>query len=232
MVERIERETLHDKVYQSIKNSIVRNEFMPGDELTIDSLASDLGVSPTPVREALAKLSARGLVISTQNKKARVASINGSDAREIYEVRKLLEPYATRVAAEEISGDRGLSRMLEDLRDRARRIDEALRGGEMDEHLFERYMEVDLGLEDLIEEALGDMLLSKVLGVIGDHSLRVRTYAEVSEGYETAEIARKNNEEHLEIISSMLEGEGVEIEQSVMNHLENAEERTVEVLVE
>ncbi len=229
MVERIERETLHDKVYQSIKNSIVRNEFMPGDELTIDSLASDLGVSPTPVREALAKLSAQGLVVSTQNKKARVAGITKDDVVEIYEVRKLLEPYATRIAAEEIGGDPGLARRLEELRDRARRIGESLAEGEMDEHLFERYMDVDLGLEDLVEEALGDMLLSKVLGVIGDHSLRVRTFTEVSDGDKTAE---KNNEEHIEIISRMLSGESEEIEGAVKAHLDNAEERTVEALAE
>lgn len=232
MVKRIERETLHDKVYHSIKESIVKNELKPGDKLTIDSLANDLGVSPTPVREALAKLTAQGLVVSSQNKKAEVASITEEDLLEIYEVRKLLEPYSARVAAEEISDDPQLQRKLTDLKNRAEETKEAIKEKEFDEAMFERYMEVDLSLENLIEEALGDLLLHNVLRVIGDHSRRVRTYAEVSEGGQTEDIALKNTEEHLEIMSRMSSGDFDGVEDAVDVHLENAEKRTVNALSE
>lgn len=232
MVERISRETLQEKVYESIKGSIVKNDLMPGDVLSIDSLAEDLGVSPTPVREALAKLSAQGLVENARNKKARVAPISEEDILQTYEVRKLLEPYATSVAAEKVANDSKLKTELEKLKSLAQEIQKVADGGPLNSSQYEDYVEVDLGLEETIEMSLGDTLLNKMLRQVGNHSLRIRSFTEASYDKNVPEVVMANNEEHLEIIDSMLNEELERAREAVREHLESAETRTLGALKE
>lgn len=232
MVEKIPRETLQEKVYESIKESIVKNELMPGDVLSIDSLADELGVSPTPVREALARLSAQGLVENARNKKARVAPVTEEDILETYEVRKLLEPYATATAAREIDSDPKLRAELEKLKNLALGVQKAAEEGPLDSSQHESYLEVDLGLEETIEMALGDCLLNKILNQISNHSLRIRSFTEASSNKEAPDIVLANNEEHLEIFEAMLEPDYEATREAVRTHLENAESRTLEALGE
>lgn len=232
MVERISRETLQEKVYESIKDSIVKNDLMPGDVLSIDSLAEDLGVSPTPVREALAKLSAQGLVENARNKKARVAPVSEEDILQTYEVRKLLEPYATSQAAKKIAEDSKLKAELESLRNLAQEIHKVADEGPLSSSQYENYLEVDLGLEETIELALGDTLLNKMLKQVRNHSLRIRSFTEASSDKNVPEVVRANNEEHLEIIDNMLDEDLEKVREVVRGHLENAESRTLGALKE
>jgi len=230
MVERISRETLQEKVYESIKDSIVKNDLMPGDVLSIDALADDLGVSPTPVREALAKLSAQGLVENARNKKARVAPISREDILQTYEVRKLLEPYATEQAAKEIADDDKLRAELEKLKKLASDIKEVADEGPLNSSQYEDYVEVDLGLEETIELALGDTLLNKMLKQVRNHSLRIRSFTEASSDKNVPEVVKANNEEHLEIIDYILDEDFAKSAEAVRRHLNSAENRTLNAL--
>lgn len=108
MLEQVTTETLQEKAYEAIKDSIMRNDFLPGQPLSVDELARDLGVSPTPVREALTRLSGDGLVERARNKIACVAEITEDDVHQTYEVRKLLEPYATSLVAKKLKSDSAL----------------------------------------------------------------------------------------------------------------------------
>ena len=103
MLEQVTTETLQEKAYIAIRDSIIKNDLLPGHPLSIDKLAKDLGVSPTPVREALTRLSADGLVERVRNRTALVARITAEDVHQVYEVRKLLEPYAVSLVAKELS---------------------------------------------------------------------------------------------------------------------------------
>jgi len=226
MVEKISRETLQEKVYESIKDSIVKNELVPGDVLSIDALAEDLGVSPTPVREALAKLSARGLVKDARNKKARIAPISEEDVLQTYEVRKLLEPYAMRLAAEKIGEKPDLKAMLEDLKQIAVETQQTEEEGQLDSSQYDRYARIDLELQEIVEDALGETLLSKCLGQVSNHSLQIRFFAESNPNGYASEVIFANNEEHLEIINNILDDDPEGTEQAVRSHLENAENRT------
>lgn len=230
MVDRISRETLQEKVYESIKDSIVKNDLMPGDVLSIDSLAEDLGVSPTPVREALARLSAQGLVKNARNKKARAAPITKEDIEQTYEVRKLLEPHATALAADELEDDKPPIGELRQLKELALEVQGIAQEGPLNDTQYERYVEVDLGLEDTIENALGDTLLNKMLNQVGNHSLRIRSFTEASFDKNVPEVVLANTEEHLEIIRCMLDKDLDGTEAAVAKHLENAKNRTIKAL--
>ena len=83
--------SLQKRVYQRLKTNILTNKYPPGTQMNIDQLASELGVSQTPVREALAMLKHDGLVVTDYYKTPIVSIIEEDTVRELYEIRKLLE---------------------------------------------------------------------------------------------------------------------------------------------
>src|SRR5919202_2566625 len=96
----LRRLTLTDDVYEAVKSLIMDHRLAPGERVTIDALARQLEVSPTPVREALARLEADGLV-----RKRPLAGytatplLTRAEFEELFEMRMLLEPAAARRAA-------------------------------------------------------------------------------------------------------------------------------------
>lgn len=90
-------------VYEKLRESINIGEFRPGCRIVVDRVSAEYGVSKIPVREALQKLAAEGLVKTVPNKGVFVSSYTPREVEEIYAVRACLEPYATRLAAEKIT---------------------------------------------------------------------------------------------------------------------------------
>jgi len=98
-VEPLQIETVVDRVYASIRERILEGEFPHGTRLRQEALAAELGVSRTPLREALRRLAAEGLVEFNPNRGAQVASAGPGDRHASYEARLVLEPGAARLAA-------------------------------------------------------------------------------------------------------------------------------------
>jgi DNA-binding GntR family transcriptional regulator len=115
---RHDRRKVTDWVYEELKAAIVDLRLAPGDPLREATLAGQLGVSKTPIREALTRLEQEGLVETTSFKGAVVTGYSRQDLREIYELRELLENTAARAAAESMTEvDRArLSRISRDSR--------------------------------------------------------------------------------------------------------------------
>src|SRR4051794_28057574 len=116
----LRREVLADGVYEAIKTLIMDRGIEPGAKINMESVSRDLDVSPTPVREALARLESDGLV--TKKPLVGYTAAPLLDARgldELFELRLMLEPVAARWAAGGITAPRvaELSRMLTDVRE-------------------------------------------------------------------------------------------------------------------
>lgn len=95
------RRILSDDVYEGIRELLFEQNFAPGQRLVIDQLAARLGVSPTPVREALARLEVDRLVVKEAHKGYSVAPMLDSQSfLALYEMRLVIEPAAARLAAE------------------------------------------------------------------------------------------------------------------------------------
>ncbi|WP_018383018.1 GntR family transcriptional regulator [Wenjunlia vitaminophila] len=91
---------LSESVYEHIKAMVMDHEIAPGARVSIDGLARRLGVSPTPVREALARLESDGLVVKRSLSGYRATELLTREAlEELFEMRMLLEPPATAFAA-------------------------------------------------------------------------------------------------------------------------------------
>ncbi len=92
--------TLAEKAFASLHQAIITGEVGPGERLPIEELAETLEMSPMPIREALRRLDAAGLVEHVPHRGARVRDLSIDDLREVYEVRLALEPLAITHAAE------------------------------------------------------------------------------------------------------------------------------------
>jgi DNA-binding GntR family transcriptional regulator len=97
------RRALTDDVYEAIKALLMDQEIPAGERLSIDGLARELGVSPTPVREALTRLESEGLVRKEALKGYRSAPLlTPEEFEDLYQFRLLIEPWAARNAADRI----------------------------------------------------------------------------------------------------------------------------------
>lgn len=95
--------SLRNKVFQHIKSRIINGSYAPGDTILETRLTEELGVSRTPVREAIWLLEVEGLVETTAKKGAIVLGITPKDVSDIFAMRQLLEGLAARWAAERLT---------------------------------------------------------------------------------------------------------------------------------
>lgn len=93
------------RAYHTIRDAIRDGTYQPGMQLREEQLAAEIGVSRTPVRDALRRLLADGLVETRRNYGTFVTDLTPTELLEIFEIRALLEGYAARKAAEQITED-------------------------------------------------------------------------------------------------------------------------------
>ena len=94
---------LRDVVFNTLRQAILRGELKPGERLMEIQLANKLGVSRTPIREAIRKLELEGLVLMIPRKGAEVAEITEKSLKDVLEVRRALEELAVEIACEKMT---------------------------------------------------------------------------------------------------------------------------------
>jgi DNA-binding GntR family transcriptional regulator len=180
------RQILTDGVYESVKELVMDQRIPPGSRVNIDRLARDLGVSPTPVREVLARLESDGLVIKEPLRGYSIAPVLSTSAfEELYDMRLLLEPFAARRACER-SGPRlarALKRVIDEMRATHAGINKESQG-----HLYRQYRRFalqDEAFHALLTEAAGNQLLRETLSRLRAHLHLYRLYYNTGVGAET-----------------------------------------------
>lgn len=109
-------QTMQEAVVEHLRRLILSGQLVPGQRLLQEELAGELGVSRTPIREALQRLAHEGLVSISSYKGASVTKFSGSDLVEVYSVRIALESYAAYLATQYIT-DQELERLESLMRD-------------------------------------------------------------------------------------------------------------------
>lgn len=145
----LRRTTLNREAYRALRQAILGRKIPPGQKLVVRVLAEELGLSPTPVKEALSALEREGLVVAVPHRGYFVLEPTLEDVREIYTLREVLEGLAARLAVEH--GGRGLLRKLERLFARQAQAAEA---GDL-----EAYGDLDLAFHRTLWEAAGSRRL-------------------------------------------------------------------------
>jgi DNA-binding GntR family transcriptional regulator len=223
-----EAKTLAERAYQRIKAAILRNEFLPGQEMFPNSLSERLNVSQTPIREALARLSADGLIEYEAHKTPRVSAIREDDVREIYEVRRVVEPYCVSRLVRSVPGDSALQADLKALLALAQRI----LTRPLSRFNYEEYLEMDLGLDRILLQGAGNTLFGEILNLVGTRSLRVRTFAEAASKGREGEVFFTITKEHAGIVRAILDADARKARLCTQRHLKNGEKRTMKAVRE
>lgn len=118
LVRRIEKELLRTDVVTVLRKAILEGVFQPGDRLFEGKLATDMGISRNPVREAFQELERDGFVMNVPRKGTFVATLTAEDVRELYAIREALEGLTIRLAIERMKPDAiaGLQAALNEVR--------------------------------------------------------------------------------------------------------------------
>ena len=156
---------LRDVAFQTLRKGILHGELKPGERLMEIQLANRLGVSRTPVREAIRMLELEGLVINTPHRGAQVASITEKDLQDVLEVRKGLEEMSIRLACERIT-----DQQLQDLYEASRRFEKQ---AESDEDIM-KLAAADEAFHAIIYKASGNQRLEQLINNLLDQMFRYR----------------------------------------------------------
>jgi len=126
--------SLSDKIYKDLKWSLIVGGYRPGDELSIRTLASELGVSAMPVREALKRLSSERLLVSSAKKSYRIADLDPVRISQQFFVRSRLEGVATKLATQRMT-----SGQINKLVKLAKQMDGDVKSGDTDNYVSRNY---------------------------------------------------------------------------------------------
>ncbi|CAM3881711.1 GntR family transcriptional regulator [Kibdelosporangium persicum] len=206
------RTMLRDTVYESIRQMLMDHVLEPGARLSIDGLARELRVSPTPVREAMTKLESDGLVAKRPHAGYVVAPLMDQVSLDnLVEIRLLLEPAAARRAA-----GNATEAQITEMRALVETMT-AYPAGENYEH-YRDFAVQDARLHRLIAEASGNPLIADALTRLHAHTHSYRRYFTVG-------IAAETTREHDQIVSSIAAHNADAAEAAMIRHITASRDR-------
>lgn len=164
MMKKYSDKPAREMVSLTLRQAILTGRFMPGDRLMEIQLASQMGVSRTPVREALKLLATEGLVIMVPNRGAYVSDISEKGVMDVLEVRRTLEGLATSRAVRRMDPE-GMRR-LNDAREACKAAVEA------EDH--RALASADIAFHDVILKATGNDRLVEIMNNLADRIYRYR----------------------------------------------------------
>jgi DNA-binding GntR family transcriptional regulator len=208
----VERQTLAEQVYSSLKKAILEGDLLPGERLKELEIAQSLGASRTPVREALSKLELEGLLRPLPSGGLTVVELSADDVREIFGLIRVLESHAARLA---------VSRAAPEQIARLESICAEAQGG--DESLGESLIETNRRFHEAFIACSGSRRLQDLLSKL---RAAMQPYRIVSLG--SPEFRRITIQDHREMIEALRAGDESRLCRLVEDHLSAAERTTLE----
>ena len=203
---------LRDVVFNTLRKAILKGELKPGERLMEIALAERLGVSRTPVREAMRKLELEGLVVMIPRRGAQVANITEKDLNEVLEVRMALENLSI-----ENAGNKMTEEQLAELK-KAAKVFEAT----MEEGNLVKLAEADVAFHEVIYQSSDNRRLNQVLNNLREQIYRYRV--EYLKEEETRKLLVK---EHDEIYEAIRNRDVKTAQEISYQHIENQREAIV-----
>jgi len=205
------RRALADDVYDAVLGLLMDQVIEPGSRASIDGIARQLNVSPTPVREALARLESEGLVVKKALKGYTAAPLLDSDGlRQLFEMRRLLEPYAARNAAGELDAE--ALGQLEELVEAMHRSGQAAHTGDDRFKDYKDFANQDAEFHRLIAEHSGNALLADAIGRLRSHMHQYRIYFRHG-------VVEETEGEHEAVLEALRSGKPATAEKAMLDHI-------------
>ena len=199
---------LRDVVFNTLREAILKGDLKPGERLMELQLAAKLGVSRTPIREAIRKLELEGLVLMIPRKGAEVAKISEKSLRDVLEVRRSLEELAIELACQRMTDEE-----IEQLGERQNDFKNAINKGNA-----MNIAETDEAFHDVIYLGTGNDKLVQIL-----NNLREQMYRYRLEYIKDADKRQILMVEHEHILKALTLRHIQEAKMAVREHIDNQE---------
>lgn len=198
------RDVVSDVLRQAIKDGVLK----PGERLMEIRLAEELGVSRTPIREAVRKLEQEGFVVMVPRRGTYVADISLKDIAQVFEIRSALEELAAGLAAERITPDEleSLERILVEINEYIANDD------------FDKIVDADVRFHDILYQASRNQRLVDILHNLREQMLRFRSISMHYPGRLAA-----TWEEHRQMVENIANHNGAMARKVAKKHMENSE---------
>ena len=204
---------LREIVFEHLREAIISGKLRPGERLMEMQLAEEMGVSRTPVREAIPKLELEGLVIMVPRRGAYVSDLTIKDVAETYEIRSALESLAAGLAAERITANEGeeLERILVQI------------GQCIENNDLNRSLELDEQFHNVLYQASKNDRLVQIINNLRESIQRFRAITMGTPGRLEAVF-----NEHMKIVEAISDRNPELAELLAQEHIENAENALLE----
>lgn len=207
---------LRELVCENIRQAIIDGTFSPGERLMEIQLADEMGVSRTPVREAIRKLELEGFVVMIPRRGTYVADISIRDITEIYEIRTCLDVLSAGLAAERITDEEleALNRLLVEI------------GQYIAENNMEKIVEADTAFHDILYQASRNERLRSIINNLREQltGIRGRSMSYPGRLVETMD-------EHRALVDSIAARDVERAQNAARVHIENAEHTLMKSLI-
>ena len=207
-----------DGTYSALKQMIISNQLGPGERLLDRELADKLGVSRTPVRDALRRLEQDGLITTRTGRRWFVADLDTKQAADLYELREVLEVRAVHLAAErgtqaDFEELAGVLTTLETYREEPEKRGEEIRFG--------------LRVHEIIARASGNAVLHETLIRLLD---RMLPFIWMEMLYEDSEATETTRREHAMLLTLIREKRVDKAEEVIRTHIQTARDHMLRIL--
>jgi len=199
-----ERKSLGQHVFENLKHAIIRGDIAPGQWLVESHIAHMLGISRTPVREAIHKLERERLIERQPRGGFTVLGLNREDIEETFGIRSILEGYAARLAT--VKHQPGELKALEEKIDAFQQC--------LDNKQLDKLPQINTEFHDLLYALSKSPRLIRMINGLRDQIFRFRQMI-LKEG----QMADISNEDHMQMLALMRQREADKVEQLVREHI-------------
>lgn len=197
---------LRDVVFNTLREAILRGDLVAGERLMELQLAAKLGVSRTPIREAIRMLEQEGLAITIPRKGAIVAGMTEKDMQDVLEIREALEELSVQVACDKITDEE-----IEKLQKNMKNFEHSLKSGDL-----KKMAQADVEFHDVIYQATDNPKLINMLNNLREQMYRYRVeYLKNPENHEQL------LKEHEAIYKGIVEKDKQAVTNMIRRHISN-----------
>ncbi|MGN0337723.1 MAG: GntR family transcriptional regulator [Lachnospiraceae bacterium] len=197
---------LRDVVFNTLREAILRGDLVPGERLMELQLAAKLGVSRTPIREAIRMLEQEGLAITIPRKGAIVAGMTEKDMQDVLEIREALEELSVQVACDKIT-DEEIAKLQKNMKN----FEHSLKSGDL-----KKMAQADVEFHDVIYRATDNPKLINMLNNLREQMYRYRVeYLKNPQNHEQL------LQEHEAIYKGIVEKDKSAVTEMIRKHISN-----------
>ncbi len=204
---------LRDVVFNTLRQAILTGDLKPGERLMEIHLANRLGVSRTPIREAIHKLELEGLVTMIPRRGAEVAQITEKSMNDVLEVRRALDALSVELACERITEEE-----LEQLKESCEAFEKAVKTKDV-----KAIAQADVALHDIIVQATGNARLIQLINHLSEQMYRYR-FEYIKDFSQHGRLV----EEHRNLYDSIVKKDRDTAREAAKLHIDNQEKAIIQ----